>query len=104
MNGNAAGYEEVQPELGLISSLTIKLKRSGKVMRKIEGAPSLHTRSFRPPELQPTDRFGVYNHKAIKTAELVYIFKPMLHLSSCALFGYKSWKSYALSMFLDLYR
>lgn len=101
---NANGYNELQPELGTVSSLSITLKRSGKVMRKIEGAPALHTRSFRPPELQPTDRFGIYNHKAIKAAELVYIFKPMLHLSSCAIFGYKSWKSYALSMFLDLYR
>lgn len=105
MNGTAGIYNELQPEQqGFVSSLTIKLKRSGKVMRRIEGAPSLHTRSFRPPELQPNDRFGVYNHKAIKTAELVYIFKPMIHLSSCALFGYKSWKSYALSMFLDLFR
>lgn len=102
MNSNSH-YNEIQPELHEVPSVTITLKRSGKVLRKIENSPPLHSRTFRPPDLQPDDRFGVYNHKAIKTAELVYIFKPMIHLSSCALFGYKSWKSYALSMFLDLY-
>jgi peroxin-16 len=102
MNSNSH-YDDLQPELQQVPSVTITLKRSGKVLRKIENSPPLHSRTFQPPELRTSDRFGVYNHKDIKTAELVYIFKPMLHLGSCAIFGYKSWKSYALSMFLDLY-
>lgn len=91
-----------QPEIA--EKLTLKLKRSGKVIRKIAQAPSLYSRSFKAPEQDPSDRFGVYNHQAIKSAELVYILKPMLHLGAVGAFGYKSWKSYLLSFFLDVYR
>lgn len=95
----------LQPELTAKSSVILKLKRSGKTIRKVSNAPPLYSRNFKVPEaeLEESDRFGMYNHKAIKNAELVYILKPILHLGSVAAFGYKSWKSYLLSMFLDVF-
>lgn len=103
----------LQPELNQTASTTstisLKLKRSGKTIRKVSNSPLIYNRSFQPPpeasdsDLEPNDRFGQFNHKAIKNAELVYILKPMLHLGSIAAFGYKSWKSYATSLFLDVF-
>lgn len=97
----------LQPELNSTSasSITLKLKRSGKTIRKVSNAPPIYTRSFKAPEaeLESSDRFGQFNHKAIKNAELVYVLKPMLHLGSIATFGYKSWKSYMVSLFLDAF-
>lgn len=98
----------LQPELSQPTaspSVVFKLKRSGKTIRRVTNAPSIYTRSFQAPEeapeLEETDRFGTFNHVAIKNAELVYVMKPLIHLGSVALFGYKSWKSYLLSLFLD---
>lgn len=95
---------ELQPELNETSLLTLQLKRSGKVIRKVAHAPPIYSRSFKAPELSPNDRFGAYNHQAIKSAEIVYILKPMIHLGALGAFGYKSWKSYLLSFFLDVFR
>lgn len=94
---------DLQPELN-DTSITLQLKRSGKVIRKVAQAPPLYSRSFRAPELAANDRFGVYNHKDIKNAEIIYILKPMIHLGAIGAFGYKSWKSYLLSMLLDIFR
>lgn len=98
------GENELAPEFEN-SSITLKLKRSGKTIRKVSQTPPLYARSFVPPpdELEPTDRFGALNHKAIKNAELVYILKPMIHLGAVGIYGYKSWKSFFLSMFLDCF-
>ena len=94
----------LQPELSKQSSVILKLKRSGKTIRKVSNSPPLYSRSFKvPDELEETDRFGNFNHNAIKNAELVYIMKPILHLGSVAVFGYKSWKSYLVSLFLDTF-
>ena len=93
---------ELQPELNE-TSFTLKLKRSGKVIRKVAQAPPIYSRSFKAPELLENDRFGVYNHQAIKSAEIVYILKPMIHLGAVGAFGYKSWKAYLLSFFLDVF-
>lgn len=102
---NAVALNELQPELNSVdTSITLKLKRSGKVIRKVAQAPPLYSRTFRAPDLAADDRFGIYNHKAIKNAELVYILKPMIHLGAVSAFGYTSWKSYLLSLFLDVFR
>ncbi|CAG9808134.1 unnamed protein product [Chironomus riparius] len=94
----------LQPELAKSQSVVIKLRRSGKSIRKVVNSPPLYSRNFIvPDELEETDRFGNFNHHAIKNAEIVYIMKPILHLGSVAAFGYKSWKSYLLSLFLDTF-
>lgn len=100
-----AGGTVADEEVGNSSSFTLKLKRSGKTIRKVSQTPPLYTRSFKPPEpeLESNDRFGALNHRSIKNAELVYILKPMIHLGAVGIYGYNSWKSYFLSMFLDAY-
>jgi peroxin-16 len=98
-----AQSNELQPELN-DTTISLKLKRSGKVIRKVSKSPPIYSRSFKAPELMPNDKFGEYNHKAIKSAEIIYILKPMLHLGAVGAFGYQSWKSYLLSMFLDIFR
>lgn len=101
---STSDIENLQPEFNESSTITLKLKRSGKIIRKVNSqTPPLYARSFKTPELEPTDRFGSYNHHVIKKAEIIYILKPMIHLGSIGLFGYKSWKSYLLSMFFDLF-
>lgn len=83
------------------SSLTITLKRSGKTIRKVAQTPPLYTRSFKPPKSEFED-FGLI-HQSIKNAELIYVLKPIIHLGSIGLYGYNSWKSYFVHMFLDFY-
>lgn len=39
---------------------------------------------------------------AIRTAEVLYIFKPIIHLTGAGIFGLKSWKSWGLSLLMDL--
>lgn len=74
---NAVDVTNMQPEVN-DTSITIQLKRSGKVIRTVAQAPPLYSRSFKAPELAPSDRFGVYNHQTIKNAEIIYILKPMV--------------------------
>ncbi|KAG5672379.1 hypothetical protein PVAND_002511 [Polypedilum vanderplanki] len=93
----------LQPELNQTSSITLKLKRSGKTIRKVSNAPPIYSRNFKAPELESSDRFYSLNHTAIKNAEIMYVLKPMLHLGSVAAFGYKSWKSYFFPLLLDTY-
>lgn len=82
------------------STMTFKLKRSGKVIRKVANAPPLHSRDFRQYNntAEETQICGIN----VKSAELVYIFKPLLHLGSVSLFGHNSWKSFTTSFLLDL--
>jgi peroxin-16 len=98
----------LQPEFNSTtsSSFTLKLKRSGKTIRKVSNAPSLYSRNFKAPDAQQpieSEMSCIANHEALKNAEILYILKPMIHLGSVAAFGYKSWKSYFTSMLLDLY-
>lgn len=72
-----AATDIIQPELN-DTSVTLQLKRSGKMIRKISHAPPMYCRTFNAPELAPSDRFGSLNSQAIKNAELVYILKPMV--------------------------
>ncbi|XP_070503547.1 peroxisomal membrane protein PEX16 [Chironomus tepperi] len=88
----------LQPELSKPPSMVLKLKRSGKTIKRV--SPSLYSRTYND-ELEEPDRFESSNHQAIKNAELLYIMKPVIHLGSIAAFGYKSWKSYLVSFLLD---
>lgn len=77
-----------------------KLKRSGRVIRKVEGAPPLHYRNWQSSsESAKTST----KNPVIKYAEYVYIVKPLVHLAAVRTFGYKSWKSYTIALLMDLY-
>jgi peroxin-16 len=87
-------------------SVTFTLKRSGRVIRKVDGAPPLYARNFK--DTLDVDEVKRQNNpkagKTITSAETLYILKPLLHLGGARLFGYKSWKSYSLALGIDLIR
>ncbi|XP_050070450.1 peroxisomal membrane protein PEX16 [Anopheles maculipalpis] len=81
----------------------IVLKRSGRVLRKVNCSPSLTSRTWKPPTIggsqpnQPTE----YGGKLLVSAEALYIAKPLIHLACMRKFGTKSWTSYLLALALD---
>ncbi|XP_035892895.1 peroxisomal membrane protein PEX16 [Anopheles stephensi] len=80
----------------------IVLKRSGRVMRKVNCSPSLTSRTWKPPTMgsvppQPAE----YGGKLLVSAEMLYIAKPLIHLACMRKFGTKSWASYLLALAVD---
>lgn len=86
-----------------------RLSRSGRVIRTLAGAPPMHLRTFIPPK--PSNDamvLGSKNNKSSKlnlkhlTAEVLYIMRPISHLTSMYYFGQTSWAPWFLSLGLDL--
>jgi len=84
-----------------------RLPRSGRVIRTLDGSPPIHLRTFNPPK--PTnDTMENKNNKNSKlnfkhlTAEILYIMRPLSHLTSMYYFGQTSWAPWLLSLGLDL--
>lgn len=87
------------------SAFTFTLKRSGKVIRKVEGAPPIHLRSWKPLAEEALHVQSIPKIGTIFTlAESLYIFKPLLHLTCSSVVGMNTWKSYSLSLLLDIAR
>lgn len=103
-----ASAEESIPEMydPSSSSFTFKLKRSGRVVRKIEGSPPVYLRSWKPidPDITPVEMptMPIVKYKKLITPEVLYILKPVIHLGSASIFGINSWKSYSVALFIDL--
>lgn len=82
---------------------TVLLKRSGRVMRKVEGAPPVVARSWKPLKHEATASYPVqYEGRFIRSAELMYILKPMIHLECVRRYGMDSWKSYLVPLAIDV--
>lgn len=82
-------------------NFTFKLKRSGRVVRKVEGAPPLQYRSFKlDEEVISMQKSQV--PKILLQAEYLYIAKPLIHLASMGIFGEQSWKQFVVSVAMDL--
>lgn len=98
--GFAGGNSEVKDKSnnGLI---TFTLRRSGRVVRRVDGAPPLYLRNWKQigKECKPKNQTDL---NALTTAETLYIVKPMIHLGGCALFGYKSWRSWSMALLVDM--
>ncbi|CAL4174990.1 unnamed protein product [Meganyctiphanes norvegica] len=84
-----------------------RLSSSGRVIRTLAGAPPMHLRTFNPPK--PTnDLMENSNNKSSKlgfknlTAEILYIMRPLSHLTSMYYFGQTSWAPWFLSLGFDL--
>lgn len=84
------------------SSSTFQLKRSGRVIRKVEGAPPLQYRNFKVAEEQQLENASNSVSFRLVQAEYLYIAKPLIHLAAMGLFGQKRWKQYIVSLSLDL--
>lgn len=99
--------ENVPETFGTSGSVTFTLKRSGRVMRKIEGAPPVYLRTWKPLENDPDVTPLLLQHpnqKQLMISEVLYILKPLIHLGSVGMFGYNSWKSFSVALFVDLFR
>lgn len=88
------------------SSFTFTLKRSGRVVRKVEGSPPVYLRSWKPLDPDAVENIPtsvpLIKPKSLTTAEVLYILKPIFHLTSAGIFGINSWKSYSVALFIDL--
>lgn len=85
-------------------SYAFTLKKSGKVMRRVEGAPPLHLRNWKNALPAASTENDANKGMLMPLAEALYIAKPMAHLVAMGLFGSKSWKSYGIAFLLDLMR
>lgn len=99
--------EESVPEMydTVNSTFTFKLKRSGRTVRKVEGSPPVYLRSWKPLDPDIVDvpnSIPIVTYKSLTTAEVLYILKPIAHLTSVGIFGINSWKSYSVALFIDL--
>ncbi|XP_053658463.1 peroxisomal membrane protein PEX16 [Anopheles marshallii] len=80
----------------------IVLKRSGRVMRKVNCSPSLTSRTWKPPTVgNQAHQLTEYGGKFLMSAEMIYIAKPLIHLACMKRYGSKSWISYLLALALD---
>uniref|UniRef100_A0A182PEH0 Peroxisomal membrane protein PEX16 n=1 Tax=Anopheles epiroticus TaxID=199890 RepID=A0A182PEH0_9DIPT len=85
-------------------SSAIVLKRSGRVLRKVNCSPSLTSRAWKPPVSgNRTNHHQTtgYSGKFLMSAEMLYIAKPLIHLASMRKYGAKSWTSYLVALALD---
>lgn len=91
--------KQSEPGLNDAENDVVKLNRSGRVIRKVEGAPPLHFRNWQSLQSESNT-----NNKSrlLLQAEAIYVAKPLLHLMSTGLFGTKSWKSYSVALALDI--
>lgn len=92
---------------------TFELRRSGRRVRCVEGAPPPHLRTWLAPEVEAGNGGvsvgdGQYGQQAshasnreLTLAECVYICRPLVHLGGCGLWGLDSWRSYALALAMD---
>ncbi|KAG5885907.1 hypothetical protein JTB14_012154 [Gonioctena quinquepunctata] len=105
-NSNFATMGDLAQEQ--LDSVSFTLKRSGRVVRKVDSSPPIGIRNWKP--LQKTPSFSCENNQTIEQslagrqlmAETIYIAKPLVHLASMACFGTKTWKPWAVALVLDL--
>lgn len=78
------------------------LKRSGRVVRRVEGAPPVSLRDWQPIKIEDSTIPPALAIQDLKHAELIHIFKPIVHLAAMRLFGTKSWKQWLIALGLDV--
>ncbi|KAK4886457.1 hypothetical protein RN001_002728 [Aquatica leii] len=87
-------------------SISFTLKHSGRVIRKVDSAPPVAFRSWKPLEQVACDNTQAIQQSLLDKqiiAETLYVIKPLVHLGSAAYFGNNTWKPWMLSLVLDLY-
>lgn len=94
------------------SDPTVKLKRSGRVMRTLDKAPSRGQRNWLLPNVDPRFRqlleknrkdappTALTDHHVI--AEILHITRPVVHLAFMGIFGTAAWTPYVVSLGMDL--
>lgn len=83
------------------SNTFFTLRRSGRIVRRIDGAPPIALRDWRPIIVKDDHSVNV-EVKDFMRAELLHIWKPIIHLVAMRLFGTKSWKQWLVALGIDL--
>ncbi|CAH0716297.1 unnamed protein product, partial [Brenthis ino] len=83
------------------SNSCFTLQRSGRVIRRIDGAPPVALRDWQPLKIKENISPTVEG-KDIFKAELLHILKPLIHLAAMRIFGSKSWKQWLLALGIDI--
>lgn len=81
------------------------LKRSGRVIRIVEGGIPVNLRDWKPIDsyIQPHVNNDNENANNKKIAETLYAIKPLVHLGSIAYFGSETWRQWLVYLCLDVY-
>lgn len=91
-----------------LNSVSFTLKRSGKLVRKIDSSPPITARSWKSIERSSQCDNEQTIEQALAgvqlVAESIYIAKPVVHLASMAMFGSHTWKPWAISLLMELSR
>ncbi|XP_046432853.1 peroxisomal membrane protein PEX16 [Neodiprion fabricii] len=98
--------DKISDKVETIEKDGFALKRSKKVVRKVNSGGCSQFRSWAPiPPLGIDDQqttIDLTPNKKIILAETLYIIKPLLHLGCLSVSGQKQWKSWFLSLIIDL--
>ncbi|XP_013192804.2 peroxisomal membrane protein PEX16 [Amyelois transitella] len=78
------------------------LKRSGRVVRRIDGAPPVALRDWQPVKVNDGSSNPSLEIKDLLYAETLHILKPVIHLLAMRTFGTKAWKQWLVSLSIDL--
>lgn len=105
---NENGFVRVN-ELSHQGSVSFKLKRSGRLIRKVEASPPVNLRSWQPLQKISFESENLENVEQalldrMLAAETIFLVKPVAHLGSMIYFGEESWKPYILALMFDLCR
>lgn len=94
-----------EPEFRELGSVSFTLKRSGRVVRKIDSSPPLGMRTWKPLEVHKIEEVSskILSRPEL-LAESIYISKPLVHLISLGLLGSNTWKPWMISLAMDLTR
>lgn len=97
-------------EANQLDNISFTLKRSGRIVRKVESSPPLYMRTWKPmghvTNTNCENDQGFERSVLIKQrlAETIYILKPMVHLLSMKYFGTTSWKQWIVPLAFDITR
>ncbi|KAG8184085.1 hypothetical protein JTE90_025395 [Oedothorax gibbosus] len=89
--------------------VTFTLRSTGRVMRTLEAAPPLVSRSWKLPESnESSTSSNSFCRTPTKlsgdqlTGEIMYMFRPLVHLASMGIFGEFSWKPLFIALGIDV--
>lgn len=108
-----AGGSQYDPSVSEVAqaqldAISFTLRRSGRLMRKIDSSPPVTARTWKGLETsayydnEQTLEQALAGRQLV--AETIYILKPVVHLGSVACFGEKAWKPWIVALLMDLSR
>ncbi|KAM3968759.1 peroxisomal biogenesis factor 16 [Aphomia sociella] len=84
------------------SNAFFTLRRSGRVVRRVDGAPPVAFRDWQPIKLNDDTASMNIDVKDLMYAESLHIMKPLIHLITMRVFGTKAWKQWLVALSIDL--